>query len=1266
MGSREAIITQLYNNYRFIEEDISDFRRIPCLSDVKNFKEGATKLSYYVLEEVKSKGFVETFKKVEEEAIPTEDKTPTDIAFLVLQVMCGVTDYHVKDEDINKLANDKVYKECFDNFLEENSITNVDELNKRKHMDLLKRVLTVRLEAIESEKKVNLYPGKLISEIVSVPKDKLDEYIEGLPEDDKRVIREREEAIKETNSKEIPMSDSIKFDQIVKQMKRDLIYDEEVERALRKAGIKSIYQMPYSKEKIKKAISTLSPDKQDLMKKREEGYPLSDEEKKQVNAIKNEIIKIIDKEMQEERKKPISSAKIKKKTFQQTPTINRNPSSEKQKSVSSNVIPEVAEENKSNNHINENKQPEEKLTIESIVERIEQKIGETLSIDEETAESIMNRLPDDVIVLLGKEVIGQELSPEEYKRVSNAIQITMNTRVTEVMQSARNWENIITEGATGNKYYVVAYKSINAEHSLIDKEIAKLPEPKRKLIERIGRISEGIFEKLLTPEENNNLQSTFNEIRSNLGLEIMPQEKPKNISKTVVTRYKDIASSVGMNPEEWAAVKEKLSDNDKRIIKEKEEGKVLNLVDKNRCVYLVNSLKKGIIPKERLKKTSIYEDTPYPKEEVDKLIEKLSDNDKRIIKEKEEGNKLNRTDNHRYHYLIKLLKQGKIPMEKKPKKEKIEETPAPQEEYVDLKKEGKTMPKESSKEKTKKSPISKKRGPHPKSIYELVPVPRQELDQYLTEELSDEELGIVTTREKLIRENRFDEIPKEYEPIIAEIVRKAKKRFGLNDNKPISMKTIIKNVKKLIKIQASNEEIEVVLGTLSSKDLELLNKKGSCGRLTSEKYLQRQVVIKKIESEIRKQRGQETPQEEKIEETPKTHKTSVERKKLQDYFPDYSKEKLAELIEKISDDDKELIKAMEEGKVLPRTDLNRYYRVIYALQKGRIPAPRTRRADRHLTVIETQEGKGYHVKESIYVLIPVDRDVLDAYIEKELDDDEKNIVRTRERIINEKSSERLTQWAYDKFARILKKIREALIPEEDRDEISKKVSQGKRIPIHKRFSSFSKEEIDAGIACLSEEEKELIEKSENGEPIPRCKRGKLRYALNKMEKILYKNRIQIEKTPISREQLAKELKQSKETDNQDVENTGEEQTTVPPEEIIPEPPTTAPQEIADDERIMADYSKGLLVAATKSAKVAERVGAINLAMISLRYGTVEGVPKRTSEEIAKFLEMDLETVEKTITDTLKEIYDVIVESLENNNTNSGKTFVKKDGETREE
>ena len=219
MSSREEIIIKLYNNYKFIEEDFSEFRKIPCLSDVKKFKEGATKLSYYVLEEVKNKGFVETFTKVEKSVVTTEDKTATDTAFLVLQLMCEVTGYHVKDEDINKLANSEEYRVCFNAFLSQNFITDIDTLNEKIYIDLLKRVLTVRLEAIESEKKVNLYPGKLISEIVSVPKDKLDEYIEGLPEDDKRVIREREEAIKENNSKKIPMSDSIKFDQIVKQMK---------------------------------------------------------------------------------------------------------------------------------------------------------------------------------------------------------------------------------------------------------------------------------------------------------------------------------------------------------------------------------------------------------------------------------------------------------------------------------------------------------------------------------------------------------------------------------------------------------------------------------------------------------------------------------------------------------------------------------------------------------------------------------------------------------------------------------------------------------------------------------------------------------------------------------------------------------------------------------------------------------------------------------------------------------------------------------------
>ena len=142
-------------------------------------------------------------------------------------------------------------------------------------------------------------------------------------------------------------------------------------------------------------------------------------------------------------------------------------------------------------------------------------------------------------------------------------------------------------------------------------------------------------------------------------------------------------------------------------------------------------------------------------------------------------------------------------------------------------------------------------------------------------------------------------------------------------------------------------------------------------------------------------------------------------------------------IEKLPEDDKKIIKAKCEGKELNRADSNRFYRVIHQLQDGIIPTPRKKRPRGEFAIIETQEGKGTHPKYSIYALIPIDREILDQYIEKNLNDDEKNIIRTRERIINEKSSERITQRAAYKFARIIKKISDELIPEEDRKETYK-------------------------------------------------------------------------------------------------------------------------------------------------------------------------------------------------------------------------------------
>lgn len=573
----------------------------------------------------------------------------------------------------------------------------------------------------------------------------------------------------------------------------------------------------------------------------------------------------------------------------------------------------------------------------------------------------------------------------------------------KVVEKRRVKENMPNE----NKYYIIAYKNIDADHSLIDKAIAKLSESERKLIERKGRISLGIFDKLLTPIEEEELKSILNKIKAELGLEIISQE----------------------NNERKEIEKEKTS------------------------------------PQEKNK--------------------------------------------------------GKEP---------------------------------------------KKRGRKPLSIYVLVPVDKNKLDQYLTETLTNEELVIIKTREKLIQENRFNEIPPRYTVVTNRITVRARK--------------------------------------------ELIDEKG---------------IIKKTRESLKKE--------------------------MYEYFPSYSRKEVDKLIEKLPEDDKKIIKAKHEGKELNRADTNRFYRVIHQLQDGIIPTPRKKRPKGEFTIIETQEGKGTHPKYSIYALIPIDREILDQYIEKNLNDEEKNIIRTRERIINEKISERITQRAAYKFARIIKKISEELIPEEDRKEANKNRRKEIRITIYERFNFFSKEEIDAEIANLSEEEKKLIERAENGEKLSKKEIGKLRHINNKIEKSLYVMKINEEKHPISREKLVEELKTEEIPapikilhTNSEYEKEKIESLNKYKEQVIEEP----------NKEFETNY-KTLLSIAMKDPRVMREIDIIDLSMTCFRYGICEGVRKRTCEDIAKWYEITPEEVEKISTRVLKKLYDILVDGIIDSNA---KQYVK--------
>ena len=359
-----------------------------------------------------------------------------------------------------------------------------------------------------------------------------------------------------------------------------------------------------------------------------------------------------------------------------------------------------------------------------------------------------------------KRVLAARLNPPERKDKesrNHSAEIKNKEEQKEVVEKRRVKENMPNE----NKYYIIAYKNIDADHSLIDKAIAKLSESERKLIERKGRIMLGVFDKLLTQVEEKELNSILNRIRSNLGLEKIPQEehtkisiiKPQEKKKKKGEQHmaRQLHELINTSEEECNRLIGYLSDKEKRIIEKRKNGEELTKEEKSKYYVIANKLRRWISDenlieynykksifqmikddeekiraviendlskneqqliqkredilsgksKEKLtnveinkinaivykikvklgikklppkksrrkenpqqtgkKRTTIYSQTGKSKEETDAFIEKLSDDDKRIVNDRLEGKKQSKEDVNRYFTILYAFKENKVP-----------------------------------------------------------------------------------------------------------------------------------------------------------------------------------------------------------------------------------------------------------------------------------------------------------------------------------------------------------------------------------------------------------------------------------------------------------------------------------------------------------------------------------------------------------------------------------------------------------------------------
>ena len=315
MENNETIIIKLYNIYKFIEPDFLKFKRLPCFNNIKDLKDGLNKVNNYIAQEVKEKGFIDTFKKV-------VSKTDIYNAFNVFYIMSKGNYYNINEDDVIALAENKEYQSYYDAYIKQYSIKCANDLDKNDmNNELLKRVLMVRLnfslkESSNSKKKEN----KLVSnkenksiEVSSVngrrPKGKRNEYntsiyeminaedslidkiISELPEHEQKLIRRRERIGQGYIMKLLTTEEEIIFKNIVDNIKSKLAENKKSYRKVDKnMKRKTFYELVKgNKEEVDKIIETLSEEEKHLIERRENGEILPSKERDQFKLIVSRV-----------------------------------------------------------------------------------------------------------------------------------------------------------------------------------------------------------------------------------------------------------------------------------------------------------------------------------------------------------------------------------------------------------------------------------------------------------------------------------------------------------------------------------------------------------------------------------------------------------------------------------------------------------------------------------------------------------------------------------------------------------------------------------------------------------------------------------------------------------------------------------------------------------------------------------------------------------------------------------------------------------------
>ena len=671
---REEIEKRLYPRFGFIEEDISKFEEIACLNNAEDIYDAQENVYKYIADKITNDGLIKVFKDAVK-LLRVKD------AFDTLDSIISFTDIDISDDDIMELCNEKEYQKLYSKLLKKvdpDDPENIDISN-----DLLRKIIEtkltlqedIKIEEINLEDYDSFIDDTLKNYLIEIgkfdilsreeEKELFQKYHQGDDNAREELINHNLRLVVAVAKKHRPPDLKLPFIDYIMEGNIGLI--KAVEKFDETRGNKfSTMATWWIRQALHRSIDDQDSIirvpvhmKEDIRKYAKRRKKLEDSNNREIT---DEEVRIslgweIDKF-----KEVLKAARILEPTSLDI-TIDNGGKKDRETTIGSFIADTTIE------------------PVEDIVER--QYLHEQ---EERVLKAVLT--PKEEIIVRRRTGFDNDGEKETLEDIGHDLGITRE-RVRQIESKAYDKIKMYKNGVKNIKIRTKKKETRKEEDKLMAKEIHELvnadKEKVYKLIAHLSDEEKRIIDKRnngvpLTPKEKNKYFGIVNKLRRWIKDETLTEYNFKKSIFVMIKAPKEKIEEV---------IENDLSKNEQLLVQKREKiiaGKLDEHLSNaetdrfNAIVYKIK-VKLGIkeLPKKKprikenpqqsgKKRTTIYSQLGKSKEETDALIEKLSDDDKKIVNDRLEGKKQSKEDLNRYFTILNAFRENKIPSGKRRKK----------------------------------------------------------------------------------------------------------------------------------------------------------------------------------------------------------------------------------------------------------------------------------------------------------------------------------------------------------------------------------------------------------------------------------------------------------------------------------------------------------------------------------------------------------------------------------------------------------------------